>query len=66
MLIGFLIRDADDWNDWKSRLATTTGMAPVSVLSQQSDATSSSTERAGAIDEVQSLSDEDEVEHMSQ
>lgn len=61
MLIGFLIRDEDDWRDWKQRiLASDTAdqrvKAIVHVVDTDSDST---TEREAALDEVEVLDDDD-------
>ncbi|KAL1983071.1 hypothetical protein VTN96DRAFT_484 [Rasamsonia emersonii] len=58
MLIGFLIKDEDDWADWKRRISSTEGKAIIHVFSTEAG-TSSGHEREGALDEVEALDDDD-------
>ncbi|KAL1881383.1 hypothetical protein VTK73DRAFT_4390 [Phialemonium thermophilum] len=58
MLIGFLIRDEDDWDMWKSSVNHVQGKAIVNV-SAYDPARDSALGRVGAIDEVETLSDDD-------
>jgi cysteine protease ATG4 len=60
MLIGFLIRDEEDWVDWKNALGRIRSMAPVVLAGQQHARSGAAVERASAIDEVESLSDEND------
>ncbi len=60
MLIGFLIRDEDDWESWKSAVKHVQGKAIISV-SNYDPARGLSSERQGAIDEVETLSDDDDT-----
>ncbi|RMZ84373.1 hypothetical protein DV738_g581, partial [Chaetothyriales sp. CBS 135597] len=58
MLIGFLIRDLDDWNDWKQRVRNVKGTGIVHVYDKEPPHTSGlrageGKERQGAVDEVQ-------------
>ncbi|CRG83259.1 autophagy-related protein 4 [Talaromyces islandicus] len=60
MLVGFLIKDEDDWTDWKRRIQTPqeTGKAIVHVHAANSETAPSPThERATALDEVEALDD---------
>jgi cysteine protease ATG4 len=60
MLVGFLIKDEDDWSDWKRRIQTPqeSGKAIVHVHAVSSEAAPSPThERATALDEVEALDD---------
>ena len=64
MLIGFLIRDENDWEDWKRRVKGVKGKGIVHVYDKEPPHTGSlregeGKEREGAVDEVQVL-DEDE------
>jgi cysteine protease ATG4 len=61
MLIGFLIRDEADWNDWKRRLQETKGKAIVHVYSK-TPPTPGQQERKEAVDEVSTFDDEDDAE----
>jgi cysteine protease ATG4 len=65
MLIGFLIRHEGDWHDWKNRLCAINGMAPVTVSEHLRHERGFSTERASAIDEVESLSDGDDKDALA-
>ena len=58
MLIGFLIRDEDDWDSWKSAIKHVQGKAIVTV-SAHDPAGGIAFGRESAIDEVETLSDED-------
>ncbi|KAI0475105.1 cysteine protease ATG4 [Xylariaceae sp. FL0804] len=58
MLIGFLIRDEEDWRDWRRGVKHVQGKAIIHVSDHNPMAQMS--ERGGAIDEVETLSDEDE------
>ncbi len=55
MLIGFLIRDEDDWDMWKRAVKHVQGMAIITV----SPARGMAPGRQEAIDEVETLSDDD-------
>ncbi|KAI0881008.1 cysteine protease ATG4 [Annulohypoxylon maeteangense] len=58
MLIGFLIRDEEDWRDWRRSVKHVQGKAIIHVSDH--DPTAHMHESGGPIDEVQTLSDEDE------
>lgn len=60
MLVGFLIRDEDDWIDWKQRITDLgeNGKAIVHIIDSESIPTPT-TEREGALDEVEVLDDSD-------
>jgi len=58
MLIGFLIRDEDDWDTWKSAVKHVQGKAIISVL-EHDPRRGMGSERREAIDEVETLSDDD-------
>jgi cysteine protease ATG4 len=58
MLIGFLIRDEDDWDSWKIAVKHVQGKAIITIVPEASE----SGGRAEAIDEVEALSEEDDVE----
>jgi len=59
MLIGFLIKDEDDWESWKSAVKHVQGKAIINV-SAHDPALGMGSTRAEAIDEVQTLSDDDD------
>lgn len=56
MLIGFLIRDEDDWADWKRRVSSVNGKPIVHVPRAE---TSHGRGREEALDEVEALDDFD-------
>ena len=58
MLIGFLIKDEDDWDLWKSAVKHVQGKAIINV-SPHDPGQNLGSARAGAIDEVETLSDDD-------
>ena len=64
MLIGFLIRSEEDWQEWKQCVKHVQGKAVIHIA--QSDPTRQGAGgvdcRAEAIDEVETLSDDDEGE----
>lgn len=58
MLIGFLIKDEDDWENWKTDVKHVQGKAVVSVYPHD-PALGKAPGREGAIDEVETFSDDD-------
>lgn len=58
MLIGFLIKDEDDWDTWKSAVKHVQGKAIITV-SPHDPACGLGSVRAEAIDEIEALSDDD-------
>ena len=61
MLIGFLIKDEADWENWKQRLRETKGKAIVHVYAK-SPPTPGQEERKEAVDEVSTFDDEDDMD----
>lgn len=65
MLVGFLIRDENDWVDWKRRIASSRqengGKAIIHIVDTES-APTPTMEREGALDEVEVLDDDDDSE----
>ncbi|EPE03685.1 cysteine protease atg4 [Ophiostoma piceae UAMH 11346] len=61
MLIGFLIKDEEDWDNWKSAVKHVQGKAIITV-SDHDPAGGMPFGRQGAIDEVETLSDDDDTE----
>jgi cysteine protease ATG4 len=59
MLIGFLIKDEDDWDMWKSAVKHVQGKSIITV-SPHDPARGMGSVRAEAIDEVETLSDDDD------
>ncbi|KAJ4412027.1 Cysteine protease atg4 [Gnomoniopsis sp. IMI 355080] len=64
MLIGFLIKDEDDWDSWKDSVKFVQGKAIVNV-SDFDPARATPSEREAAIDEVEALSDDDDDDTVS-
>ena len=69
MLIAFLIRDEEDWRDWRSQISRSAGQEVTSkesygkaVIRVADQEPPSRTERAAALDEVEFLSDGDDDE----
>lgn len=60
MLMGFLIRDEADWQDWKRRLKEVKGKAIINVYEKEPPVPGQTTERKEAVDEVETFDDEDE------
>jgi cysteine protease ATG4 len=61
MLIGFLIRDQEDWEDWKQRVQNSPGKPIIHILADGKQ-TDQSHERLEALDEVEALDDSDSAE----
>lgn len=59
MLIGFLIKDEDDWDIWKSSVKYVQGKAIITVADHD-PARGTHSEREEAIDEVEAMSDDDD------
>ncbi|KAJ4255071.1 Cysteine protease atg4 [Fusarium torreyae] len=59
MLIGFLIRSEDDWHNWKRCVKHVQGKSIIHVAERNAVLGGSSEGRESAIDEVETLSDDD-------
>ncbi|KAF5677269.1 cysteine protease atg4 [Fusarium heterosporum] len=59
MLIGFLIRNEDDWQDWKRRVKHVQGKSIIHIAERNAVLGGSNEGRESAIDEVETLSDDD-------
>ncbi|KAE8449925.1 Cysteine protease atg4 [Mollisiaceae sp. DMI_Dod_QoI] len=57
MLIAFLVRDENDWKDWRRAVQEVQGKAVIHVADKEPVL---STERDGAIDEVETFDDDDD------
>lgn len=57
MLLGFLIKDEDDWKDWKKRVELGQGKTILHILSEMQPDCGNG--RQGALDEVEALDDSD-------
>lgn len=60
MLIAFLIRDENDWKEWRRAVQEVQGKAVIHVADKDPALYSQSAERDGAIDEVESFDEEDD------
>ncbi|KAL8785946.1 MAG: hypothetical protein Q9213_003095 [Squamulea squamosa] len=60
MLIGFLIRDREDWNDWRRRVTKVQGKPVVHVADKEPAMIGQVAERPGAVDEVETLDDDED------
>ncbi|KAK2757840.1 Cysteine protease atg4 [Arachnomyces sp. PD_36] len=60
MLIGFLIKDEDDWTAWKRNISTVPGKAIIHVSDREPPLYGTGQEREGALDEVEALDDDSE------
>ncbi|KAJ5288463.1 hypothetical protein N7478_001493 [Penicillium angulare] len=60
MLIGFLIKDLNDWNDWKQRVQNTPGKSIIHVITGETKL-DQTVGREAAVDEVEALDDSDEM-----
>ncbi|EEP82126.1 conserved hypothetical protein [Uncinocarpus reesii 1704] len=61
MLIGFLIKNNDDWHDWKHRVRSAPGKPIIHVFDGGPPNFGRHFEREGAVDEVEALDDDDEL-----
>lgn len=64
MLIGFLIRDENDWKEWRLSTQEVQGKAVIRVANQD-PALHGQVEREGAIDEVETFDDSDDDDTMT-
>ncbi|KAL1958479.1 hypothetical protein VTO42DRAFT_4343 [Malbranchea cinnamomea] len=60
MLIGFLIRDEEDWRNWKERVRSGAFKPIIHIFDQEPSAYARGREREAALDEVETLEDDDE------
>ena len=60
MLIAFLIRDEDDWKEWRQGVQEVQGKGVIHVETQDPAVQGLGTARDGAIDEVETLDDDEE------
>ncbi|KAH7369917.1 putative cysteine protease atg4 [Rhexocercosporidium sp. MPI-PUGE-AT-0058] len=60
MLIAFLIRDEKDWREWRRAVQEVQGKAVIHVAEKEPPLQGLSTEREGAIDEVETFDDDDD------
>ncbi|KAH8592226.1 hypothetical protein B0O99DRAFT_517879 [Bisporella sp. PMI_857] len=60
MLLAFLIRDEDDWRDWRRSVQEVQGKAVIHVADTDPALYRTGVEREGAIDEVETFDDDDD------
>jgi cysteine protease ATG4 len=60
MLIAFLIRDENDWKEWRRAIQEVQGKAVVHIADKDPALYGIGAERDEAIDEVESFDDEDD------
>lgn len=60
MLIAFLVRDEEDWKEWRRAVQEVQGKAVIHVADKDPALYSHGVERDEAIDEVESFDDEDD------
>jgi cysteine protease ATG4 len=60
MLIGFLIRNEEDWKAWKKGITDVSGTAIVHIAEKEPNHSGHGAEREGAIDEVETFDTEDD------
>lgn len=65
MLIGFLIKDEADWEDWKRRLKEVKGKAIVNVYDKEPPVPGETKERKEAVDEVETFDDDEDDETVT-
>lgn len=65
MLIGFLIKDEADWEDWKRRIKEVKGKAIVTLFDKEPPVPGQTTERKEAVDEVETFDDTDDDETVT-
>ncbi|PGG97833.1 hypothetical protein AJ79_09069 [Helicocarpus griseus UAMH5409] len=58
MLIGFLIKNEDDWVDWKHNVRSVEGKSIIHVFDMEIPPFGHGPEREGAVDEVEALDDD--------
>jgi len=61
MLIGFLIRDEDDWRSWREDLSHIAEKAIIHVADKETPPNDIAPGRQGAIDEVEMFDTEEEL-----
>ncbi|KAI9822353.1 MAG: Cysteine protease atg4 [Pycnora praestabilis] len=60
MLIGFLIRDEDDWKAWRYSIGHVPGKAVIHVADEEPTLHGRGSAREGAVDEVETFDDDDD------
>jgi cysteine protease ATG4 len=64
MLIGFLIKDETDLKRWKASITSVQGKPVIRVLDKDRIPPTLKAERASAIDEVETLDTEDDLDEL--
>lgn len=58
MLIGVLIKDENDWADWKRRVSGETGKSIINIFDEEPSPFGHGIEREGAMEEVEAFDDD--------
>jgi cysteine protease ATG4 len=66
MLIGFLIKDEEDWEAWKKSVTDVPGGKTIVHISEKEQAhfIGRNVERPSAVDEVETFDTEDDIEEL--
>lgn len=62
MLIGFLIRDKEDWHTWRRSVTKVQGKPVIHVADKEPVINGQSSERQSAVDDVETFDDDNEDE----
>jgi len=62
MLLAFLIRDENDWKEWRRAVQEVQGKAVIRIADKDPTLYGLGVEREGAIDEVETFDDEEDDE----
>jgi cysteine protease ATG4 len=60
MLIAFLIRDEEDWRNWREAVNYVQGKTIIHIADREPALHGMGVEREGAVDEVETFDDEDD------
>lgn len=60
MLIGFLIRDEEDWRNWRQAIQNVPGKAVIHIADKAPALHGLGIERDSAVDEVEAFDDDDD------
>jgi cysteine protease ATG4 len=64
MLLGFLIKDEADWENWKRALDQVPGKHIIRISDKAPPLHGHGPEREGAVDEVETLDDDEDGEYV--
>ena len=66
MLIAFLIKDDDDWRDWRQAIGKASGKSIVHVADTEPSLHGLGIERSSAVNDVETFDDEDEGDNVDE